>query len=201
MGNSDRDAIMRNLRGNSVAEVPLPTVYRSTGSDADDRQLFEQRLNASGGELLVARGYSEIRDALTGRHPDIDSTPLFSSVPEVAQTNQPEEWLCDPQSAQHLQLAVVRGKIAVAENAAVWMEAESVPHRAVPFLAQHLAIVVPLDALVGTLHEAYAELAKMRSNTGWFIAGPSKTADIAQCLVIGAQGPRSCLVCFVEQGG
>ncbi|MDP6229967.1 MAG: LUD domain-containing protein, partial [Candidatus Marinimicrobia bacterium] len=37
------------------------------------------------------------------------------------------------------------------------------------------------------------------TRSGYFISGPSKTADIEQCLVIGAHGARS-LIVFVIQG-
>ena len=50
---------------------------------------------------------------------------------------------------------------------------------------------------VSDMHAAYARLAERPIGYGMFIAGPSKTADIEQALVIGAHGPRSCTVLLV----
>ena len=55
-------------------------------------------------------------------------------------------------------------------------------------------LVVPAGALVADLHAAYERLRFEGPGLGVFVAGPSKTADIEQALVIGAQGPRSTTV-------
>ena len=86
------------------------------------------------------------------------------------------------------------GVFGVAESGAVWVEAGSLPERAALWLAEHVALVVPEEALVDHLHAAYARLRFPGPGFGSFVAGPSKTADIEQALVIGAQGPRSLTV-------
>jgi L-lactate dehydrogenase complex protein LldG len=48
------------------------------------------------------------------------------------------------------------------------------------------------------MHEACARVAAGPKEYGLFIAGPSKTADIEQALVIGAHGARSCTVFVVD---
>jgi L-lactate dehydrogenase complex protein LldG len=66
------------------------------------------------------------------------------------------------------------------------------PHRVAPFICQHL--VINVSKIVPNMHAAYAELKKPNSSFGLFLAGPSKTADIEQSLVIGAHGARSLTV-------
>jgi L-lactate dehydrogenase complex protein LldG len=85
----------------------------------------------------------------------------------------------------------------VAENGAVWVDEADLVHRALPFVAQHLAIVLPKREIVADMHAAYRRLPRPLPGYGVFISGPSKTADIEQALVVGAQGPRSLVVFLV----
>jgi L-lactate dehydrogenase complex protein LldG len=88
-------------------------------------------------------------------------------------------------------VAYVRGTLGVAENGSIWVDEKAMVNRLVPFICQHLVIVLRSDQIVETMHQAYQLIDVASSGFGSFIAGPSKTADIEQSLVIGAHGPRS----------
>jgi L-lactate dehydrogenase complex protein LldG len=60
-----------------------------------------------------------------------------------------------------------------------------------------LSLVISANNFVHNMYEAYARLKVGSSPFGGFIAGPSKTADIEQSLVIGAHGPRSMTIFVV----
>lgn len=90
---------------------------------------------------------------------------------------------------------VVRGRFAVAENAAVYVDAADLNARNDIVRAEHLVVIVPFSAIVPTMHEAM-RLMPADSGCGWFLSGPSKTADIEQSLVFGAQGSRTHRVIF-----
>ena len=87
----------------------------------------------------------------------------------------------------------------MAENGAVWVDPSELAHRVVLFIAEHLVLVVRESQLVHNMHQAYERLGTDLPGYGLFISGPSKTADIEQSLVIGAQGPRSLHVCLVAE--
>jgi hypothetical protein len=90
---------------------------------------------------------------------------------------------------------VIRGRVAVAENAAVYVDAQDLAARNDIVREEHLVIVVPFNAIVPTMHEAMP-LVPVGAGCGWFLSGPSKTADIEQSLVFGAQGSRTHRVIF-----
>jgi L-lactate dehydrogenase complex protein LldG len=98
----------------------------------------------------------------------------------------------DGLSLAEIEVLEIDGEFGVAENGAIWLTEEAMPHRVAPFICQHL--VINVKKIVPHMHAAYEELGKVKSGFGLFLAGPSKTADIEQSLVIGAHGARSLTV-------
>ena len=126
-----------------------------------------------------------VHPEVLARFPDLESL-LGRQVIEAVST---------PQVLADIHLAILPARCGVCENGACWLDDDCVPHRALPFSTEHLLLVVERASLVPTMHDAYARF--RTSGFGVFIAGPSKTADIEQSLVIGAQGPRSLTVVLV----
>ncbi len=62
------------------------------------------------------------------------------------------------------------------------------------FISQCLVMIIDRDNIVNNMHEAYARISETDYIYGCFISGPSKTADIAQALVMGAQAARDVTV-------
>jgi L-lactate dehydrogenase complex protein LldG len=96
----------------------------------------------------------------------------------------------DPRTLRDLELFVCGSELGVAENGAVWIASSRTADRAALFLAAQVVVVLDAASIVGNLHEAYARLDVAAHSFGAFVAGPSKTADIEQSLVIGAHGPK-----------
>lgn len=103
----------------------------------------------------------------------------------------------NPHELEDLGLAILDGQFGVAENGAIWMEDVNLGLRALPFITEHLVIVLDRNKLVETMHQGYDWIGNAKSGFGLFIAGPSKTADIEQSLVIGAHGAKSLRVVLV----
>jgi L-lactate dehydrogenase complex protein LldG len=97
----------------------------------------------------------------------------------------------DPHSLQDVELIILKAHLGVAENGAVWITEQLMGLRIAPFITQHLAIVLHEGSIVPDMQYAYAAIGDKRYGFGSFIAGPSKTADIEQALVLGAHGPRT----------
>ena len=191
---SSRDDILGAVRGNRPVPVPLPQIPQFDRPDGDLVGLFMDMVGAIGGAAFEAPR-EEVAAKLRDVYPD--QTQLASAVPDVVSGTIAMDTVTDPHDLAHLDLLVCQGILGVAENGAVWVPESQMGHRAAPFLAQHLALLVPRTAIVWSMHEAYARLQVDAEGFGAFIAGPSKTADIEQSLVIGAHGPRSLAVFVV----
>ena len=118
----------------------------------------------------------------------------MSLVPGVGRTNVDWPAVADPHQLEPVEFAISAGQFGVAENGAIWLTDRGVPHRAIFFIVQHLALVISAESIVDNMHQAYQRIAFPGAEFGVFIAGPSKTADIEQSLVLGAHGPRSLTV-------
>ena len=95
-------------------------------------------------------------------------------------------------------VGVVRGVFGVAENACVWIP-QTMKEKAVCFISENLVILLNKSEIVNNMHEAYRRIQFNDYGYGTFISGPSKTADIAQVLVMGAQAARSATVLLLDE--
>lgn len=103
-----------------------------------------------------------------------------------------------PHDFVNTEFAVFKTHFAVAENGAVWITEDRMGHRVLPFITQHLGMLVEENQIVATMHDAYKKMADAEYGFGTFVAGPSKTADIEQSLVLGAHGARSMTIFLLK---
>jgi len=122
---------------------------------------------------------------------------MVSLVPGVGSSSFDPAALADPHALDGLDLCVFAAELAVAENGAMWIDTGPFPHQALYVIAEHIAVVVRTSGVVHDMHQAYERI-RLRKGMALFLAGPSKTADIEQALVVGAHGARSCTVLLVE---
>ena len=184
---SSRAALLAAVRASQPAALPRPAVPEFGG--AATLAQFTAVLTAIGGQLVELPDLAALPVVVAQLYPaarQVASALLPGTVPVGPAT--------DPATLASLDLAVLQADFGVAENGSVWLPEAAMLHRAMPTVAQHLALVLARQQLVATMHQAYAHLGGQPGGYGVFLAGPSKTADIEQSLVIGAHGARSLTV-------
>jgi L-lactate dehydrogenase complex protein LldG len=123
---------------------------------------------------------------------------VINAVRELTDFNVDGAIHASAQELERTEVFIVKGRVAVAENSAIWITEKDMGNRLLPFLCQQLVIVIEEKDLVAHMHEAYEKITIDDEGYGVFIAGPSKTADIEQSLVIGAHGPLALQVFFIR---
>lgn len=123
---------------------------------------------------------------------------IVTTLPELSDIAELSSDKVDPHTYEDVELAVIKAHFAVAENGAVWLTDELMGQRIIPYICQHLAVVISAESIVPTLHEAYEKIGAGDYGFGGFIGGPSKTADIEQSLVLGAHGPLTMTVFILK---
>ena len=185
---SSRDSILAAVLKNQPPLTDLPDISGFKVPEEDVVEKYKNTFSGIGGLVYSAKNIEAIKN-----HIRIVSTlPALSDVAEICSSS------VEPQSFEDVELSIIEARLAVAENGAVWLTEEVMGHRIIPYISQHLAVVVYESRIVSTMHEAYAKIADEVYGFGGFIGGPSKTADIEQALVLGAHGPLSMTVYVIK---
>lgn len=201
MSNSRRQ-ILDRVRQNRPTVVELPSLDESWVTYDDPVAQFLTITELIGGRALVVADCAAAHRELANLAGYTSDAAQVSLVPGVGTSTIDVETTETPHELADLMWGVLPGELGVAENGAVWVTEQICRHRAIYFLCEHLVLVLPKEAIVHNMHQAYERLRGFGTDDqppfGTMLAGPSKTADIEQSLVIGAQGPRSLVVFLVE---
>jgi len=185
---SARDAILQAVRAARPQPIALPDIDATRSRfSVDETDVFHRFLAAAraGGADIVEGQRAALARLVQSAAPE--ASRVISEIPSVPST-MPHS--LNSQTLASLELFVCEAVLGVAENGSVWLPLSRLGSRAAAFLAEHVIVALDQSAIVPDLHAAYEQIDVAAEAFGAFVAGPSKTADIEQSLVIGAHGPK-----------
>ncbi|OOG63193.1 LUD domain-containing protein [Flavobacterium sp. A45] len=193
---SAKENILNAIAKNQPELIPLPIVDIASVIRYEDLfAQFKTVLESIGGKVQLISDVSVLKEQLLA---DKSSGSFVVNTIKALGELDTNVASFTASELEKLDKAYIEGTVGVAENGAVWIYESQMIHRLVPFICQHLVLLIEKKSIVATLHQAYEKIEVGGEGFGVFLAGPSKTADIEQSLVIGAHGARSATVYVVE---
>lgn len=199
---SSKDKILQAIKFADVPASALPENIPdfSSGTLKSQQslvQLFSANLHKISGTSILVKDHNSLINDFLKRFKDVDN--ILNTVSNLSLGDTLLENIQKPHELETINVAIVKGAFGVAENGAVWIDEKQLGFRVIPFICQHLVLVLDIQDIVENLHIAYKNRKELETGYGVFIAGPSKTADIEQSLVIGAHGARSITVYVLNE--
>ncbi|MBO7046846.1 MAG: LUD domain-containing protein [Prevotella sp.] len=204
---SNKDDILKKYRANVREKFDMPDLSDIKGITYPDPLVqFIKMTESVGGHVIEVKEGQDINTLVKELYPE--AKEIASNLPEITIATRNPDTVGQASDLNGTDVGIIRGQFGVAENACVWIP-QQMKEKAVCFISENLVILLPKSQIVNNMHEAYARLSKRAPQSGidlfdeygygTFISGPSKTADIAQVLVMGAQAARSATILLLPE--
>lgn len=186
---SNKEEILKRYRDNVRERYDMPDLSDIRAITYPDPlvQFITMSQNV-GGKVIEVKEGQDINDIIKEVYPD--AKEIASNLPEVTIATRNPDTVGRARDLNGTDIGVIRGMFGVAENGCIWIP-QQMKEKAVCFISENLVILLKKSEIVNNMHEAYKRIEFNDYGYGTFISGPSKTADIAQVLVMGAQAARS----------
>jgi len=194
---ASKEDILSKYRANVREKFDMPDLSDIKATTYPDPLLqFMNMTKSVGGNAIEVEKGRDINELIKELYPD--AKEIASNLPEITIATLNPDDVGRARDLNGTDVGVVRGCFGVAENACVWIP-QQMKEKAVMFISENLVILLDKKQIVNNMHEAYARIEFNDYGYGSFISGPSKTADIAQVLVMGAQAARSATVLLLDE--
>ena len=203
---STKESILSRYKKHIREQFDMPSLDDIKGITYPDPLVqFIKMSESVGGQVIEVAEGRDINTLIKELYPD--AKEIASNLPEITIAIRNPDTIESAQALNGTDVGIIRGKFGVAENACIWIP-QQMKEKAVCFISENLVILLDKKQIVNNMHEAYARLSKKEGcgadqfdeyGYGTFISGPSKTADIAQVLVMGAQAARSATVLLLDE--
>ena len=188
----NKEDLLAKIRANIHTTYDMPSFDDMKGVQyADPLKQFVEMSKTVGGKVVELEKGQDINEVIKNCYPD--AKVIASNLPEVTIANRNPDTVAEANDLNGADVGVVRGVFGVAENGCIWIP-QTMKQKAVCFISEYLVILLDRKQIVNNMHEAYQRVEFNSYGYGCFISGPSKTADIAQALVMGAQAARGVTV-------
>lgn len=192
---SSREKILSLIKENLPEAVARPEIKFEKQTFENPVKRFCEVVESVGGMTTIVSADENLQKFSKISEND----KVISSISVISDQNIERKNIKTAHDMKDIDYCCFNVELAVAENGSFLTHCEDFTFRSVYFLAQHLIVTIKAGDIMNNMHEAYGALGSMkRGDFTAFVSGPSKTADIEQCLVIGAHGARSLQVFIYE---
>lgn len=195
---STKEEILSRYRSNIKVEgqYDMPDLDALKGVEYPDvLAQFVSMSKTVGGKVVELKEGDDVNEVIKNLYPE--AKVFASNLPEINFAQRNPDTVAEAQDLNGTDVGIVRGEIGVAENGCIWIP-QTMKERAVCFISEYLVILLSRKNVVSNMHQAYSRIKFTDYGYGSFISGPSKTADIAQALVMGAQAARGVTVILTD---
>lgn len=182
---SSKQDIFNALKSAAITPQAMPCIDIAPRID-DLVGQFEASLNTVAGTLHRDGGLSALQTTVDEHI--TKGMQIISMVDGIIGNREVSD---TAHELKDIDYAVIPGDLGIAENGAIWVNNKSLGHRVTPFICENLLLVIEAKSIVANMHQAAKLMTLAPGEFGTYIAGPSKTADIEQALVVGAHGACS----------
>ena len=194
---SSKEDILKKYKANVREQFDMPDLSDIKAITYPDPLLqFMNMTKSVGGNAIEVEKGRDINALIRELHPN--AKEIASNLPEITIATRNPDDVGRARDLNGTDVGIIRGEFGVAENACIWIP-QAMKEKAVMFISENLIILLPKSQIVNNMHEAYQRINFNDYGYGTFISGPSKTADIAQVLVMGAQAARSATVLLLDE--
>ena len=194
---SSKEDILKKYRANVREQFDMPDLSDIKAITYPDPLLqFMNMTKSVGGNAIEVEKGRDINALIRELHPN--AKEIASNLPEITIATRNPDDVGRARDLNGTDVGIIRGEFGVAENACIWIP-QTMKEKAVMFISENLIILLSKSQIVNNMHEAYQRINFNDYGYGTFISGPSKTADIAQVLVMGAQAARSATVLLLDE--
>lgn len=188
-----KEELLNKLRRNVVRQFDMPSKPVDGIVYSDVTNQFVEMSKTVGAKVLEVKSSDDLNSVIRETYPN---AKIFASSINGIEADLNPDTIASAADLNGTDVGIIQGELGVAENGCVWIP-QTMKERAVCFISEELVILLDKDNIVSNMHEAYKRIQMPHYGYGVFISGPSKTADIEQALVMGAQAARSVTVILV----
>lgn len=188
-----KEELLNKLRRNVVRQFDMPSKPVDGIVYSDVTNQFVEMSKTVGAKVLEVKSSDDLNSVIRKVYPN---AKIFASSINGIEADLNPDTIASAADLNGTDVGIIQGELGVAENGCVWIP-QTMKERAVCFISEELVILLDKDNIVSNMHEAYKRIQMPHYGYGVFISGPSKTADIEQALVMGAQAARGVTVILV----
>ena len=194
---SSKEEILKKYRANIRERFDMPDLSDIKAITYPEPLVqFVKMSEMVGGQVIEVAPGRDINTLIQGLYPE--AKEIASNLPEVTIATRNPDTVGRARDLNGTDVGIIHGMFGVAENGCIWIP-QQMKEKAVCFISENLVILLPKSQIVNNMHEAYQRIEFNDYGYGTFISGPSKTADIAQVLVMGAQAARSVTILLLPE--
>lgn len=189
-----KEELLNKLRSSVTQQFDMPSEPVKGITFTDISKQFIEMSKTVGGKVIEVKNTDDLNTIIHKAYPN---AKVFASVVKGIKADLNPDILASAAELNGTDVGIIQGVIGVAENGCIWIP-QTMKERAICFISEELVILLDRKNIVNNMHEAYKRIEINSYGYGVFISGPSKTADIEQALVMGAQAARGVTVILID---